>query len=119
MTVTAKSTVRLVNRIDRWLERAGINQRDSTKLSIDLADTLAAADRIRTHLNRMLSSNPRTTLGAHRAFAHAAAIGAWVHPELTFHVARLRRTWPAKLENQLDRHASKRKAGSGRRRRAV
>jgi hypothetical protein len=119
MTVTAKSTVRLVNRIDRWLASAGINQRDSTKLSIDLADTLAAADRIRAHLSRMLSSNPRTRLGVNRAFAHAAAIGAWVHPELTFHVARLRRTWPTKLEDQLGKHAPTRKPRSRRRRRAV
>src|SRR6266566_9305605 len=90
----ARLSVRRVNRIDRWLLKAGIGDADvRSRVAIDLSDSLDAAERIQFHLSALLRTNPSTKRGAERALTHTVSIGVWAFNELRYHVLRLQRGW--------------------------
>ena len=96
------SHLRLVRRLNRWFERAGIESGTvRAQLTIDLADSLDAAKQIRRLTDEMLACDPTTRRGAARALRHAGYIDALAFTELRAHVASLKRVWESKLLKRL------------------
>jgi hypothetical protein len=89
----ARSHVRFVERIERWLRAAGVSRRAATQAAIDLADGLYAADQVKAALSKMLTLDPRTKRGADAASREAIRLHVWAGGELKFHVSRLVRRW--------------------------
>lgn len=96
------SHLRLVRRLNRWFERAGVSSdKARAHLTIDLADSLYAAAQIRRYVDEMLASDPSTRRGADRALKWAAYIDALAFTELKNHIRSLERVWEPKLLERL------------------
>ncbi len=109
--VRARLSVQRVNRIDRWLLKAGIQDADvRTRVAIDLSDSLDAAERIQFHLSALLRTNPSSKSGAERALSHTVSIGVWAFNELRYHVLRLQRGWELNIENPIARLPRRRRS---------
>jgi hypothetical protein len=96
------SHLRLVRRLNRWFERAGVSSgKARAHLTIDLADSLYAAAQIKRLVDEMLASDPSTRRGSDRALKQAGRIDALAFTELKHHIASLQRTWEPKLMERL------------------
>jgi hypothetical protein len=96
---SAKRSVQRVQRITRWLERAGVRDSDTrATIAVDLSDALDAMDVIDGHLSAMLRTNPQTRDGNDHALTHVSGLGVWWSTELRFHVQRLHRHWEKDVE---------------------
>jgi len=114
------SHLRLVRRLNRWFERAGIESGSvRAQLTIDLADSLYAATQIRRLADAMLACDPTTRKGAARALREAGHIDALAFTELRHHVASLRRVWESKLLERLAMTAEGKKKPSKPRKRTA
>ena len=101
---STKHHLRLVNRIGRWLERAGVRDTNvRTELAIDLADGLYAAGVVKLELQSLLRLDPRRVDGRDKALTHAVHLGVYAKDELRYHFARLLRRWEAEVEYRLAR----------------
>ena len=98
MSKTNNPTVALTHEISQWLQKSGATAGPLTGLPVDLADALAAADRIRSSLGQLLRLNPREASQAEEVLALAADIEAQISSELLPHVAALEAAWPGVVE---------------------
>ena len=91
-------TVALTHRIAQWLERSGATGEPVSGLPVDLADALAAAERVKALLEELLGLDVTRTSEAERALALAADMEAQIVSELLPHVTSLERAWPGVVE---------------------
>ena len=90
------------NRVLRWLFEANLaDGKTRAQIAIDIADAFAAVDQIKRDLAAMLAASPTTLRGRSRAAARASAIAVWWSDELRYHVNRLHRNWPMRIEGPL------------------
>ena len=91
-------TVALTHRISQWLQRSGVTGEPLSDLPVDLADSLAAAERTQALLEELLCLDATQASQAERALALAAEIEAQISSELLPHVTSLEGVWPAVVE---------------------
>jgi hypothetical protein len=106
MATTAEDTVNLTREIDRWLLGVGINEEGArADLAVDLADILAAAQRVESDLRSLLSLVAPSGKEADEALALAADIEVQLFTEAQSHMKTLQKAWPYLLQ-RLEQRAS-------------
>jgi hypothetical protein len=98
MSKASHPTVALTHQISQWLQRSGVTGEPMSGLPVDLADALAAAERVRTLLDELLRLDMAQVSQAEKALAIAADMEAQISSELLPHVTSLERVWPSVVE---------------------